>query len=206
MNQGTCLPNLIEGRIAGPSIQELLNRNVVEGSSPNRINAASVDLILGNYFYVERRPSLLRRIGMALGIIQPKVTTLTRDDKSTPHLTHGPDMDLVTGEVILRPGDRCLAETVEKFNLPSDISAEVRLRSTAARRGLNHAFASWCDAGWHGSVLTLEFQNTNKWHSIKLRAGDSAVQMIFDHHLDSQKFSYAAKGTYNNSTTVETGK
>jgi len=55
----------------------------------------------------------------------------------------------------LAPSEFVLAETIETFNLPDDISAQFVLKSSRAREGLNHLLAGWCDPGWHGSKLTL---------------------------------------------------
>ncbi|MCV6900917.1 hypothetical protein OE165_28190, partial [Escherichia coli] len=39
---------------------------------------------------------------------------------------------------LLRPGQFILAQTIEKFHLPPDISAEYKLKSSMARIGLEH--------------------------------------------------------------------
>ena len=51
-----------------------------------------------------------------------------------------------------------------------------------ARIGLDHLNAGWCDAGWNGSVLTLELINLLKNHSIALHPGDAIGQMTFFAH------------------------
>lgn len=189
------------GRLAAPEISTLLEFGVVDHADPEFINSASLDLRLGHRFLIE---SDCGASADGVPTAAPLVVTLDKDTAGSP--THGPTMVEVLNEITLAPGQRCLAETWEVFNLPNTISAEVRVRSTAARRGLDHAFASWCDAGWHGSVLTLEFVNLNRHHPIKLRAGDRAVQMIFEAHTDAGQHSYATKGRYNNSKSVEAGK
>lgn len=185
------------GRLAAPEIAQIIAGGVVEDADPQFINSASLDLRLGRRFLVEWGGDI------ASEDFPMEAVTL---DKDTSSRSFGPSMTEVFDEIVLAPGQRCLAQTLETFNLPNTISAEVRVRSTAARRGLDHAFASWCDAGWHGSVLTLEFVNLNRFHSIRLRAGDRAVQMIFEAHTDAGEHSYALKGRYNNSSSVEEGK
>jgi deoxycytidine triphosphate deaminase len=73
-----------------------------------------------------------------------------------------------------------------------------------ARIGLEHMNAGWCDAGWQGSVLTLEFKNMTRFHSIRIRPGDAIGQMVFFRHAPvSYEASYAARGRYNNNASVE---
>lgn len=105
----------------------------------------------------------------------------------------------IKNEIQIEPGQFCLASTREIFYLPDDVAAEVKLRSSWARLGLNHLLAGWCDPGWHGSALTLEFHNVRRFFSITLMKNDSPVQMVF-FRLSSPagKYSYRNKGRYNN--------
>ena len=48
---------------------------------------------------------------------------------------------------VLYPGEVCLAHSVERFNLPMDITAEYRLKSSMARVFLEHLHAGWCFVG-----------------------------------------------------------
>jgi dCTP deaminase len=104
---------------------------------------------------------------------------------------------------VLEPGDFILAQSREVFNLPNWLSAEYKLKSSMARIGLEHMNAGWCDAGWNGSVLTLEFKNMTKNHSIIIRPGDAIGQMIFFRHEQvAQEASYASRGRYNGDKAV----
>lgn len=104
---------------------------------------------------------------------------------------------------ILEPGECCLAHTVEKFNLPMDITAEFRLKSSMARIFLEQLHAVWCDPGWNNSVLTLEFVNMTKYHPLILRAGDKCGQATFYRHEEVPvDRSYAVRGQYNNQVTA----
>lgn len=105
---------------------------------------------------------------------------------------------------VLEPGDFILAQSVEVFNLPNNISAEYKLKSSMARIGLEHMNAGWCDAGWNGSVLTLELKNMTQYHSIRIRPGDAIGQMIFFRHdAVPQDASYATRGRYNGDSEVK---
>lgn len=90
------------------------------------------------------------------------------------------------------------------FNLPNHISAEYKLKSSLARSGIDHANAGWADAGWNGSVLTLEFKNVTRYHTIRLHAGDRIGQMVFFRHVEVPEWaSYSKRGRYNGDTTVK---
>jgi dCTP deaminase len=102
--------------------------------------------------------------------------------------------------IIIGPGERCLAQSMEKFNIPSHVAANILLKSSRAREGWDHAFAGWCDPGWHGSVLTLELRNTNRYRTLILTEGMLMVQMIF-HTLDREP-NHLYKGKYNNNSIV----
>lgn len=105
----------------------------------------------------------------------------------------------------LKKGDFILASTKEYFNLPLDISAEYKLKSSQARQGLNHCLAGWADAGWHGK-LTLEFTNYDM-EPVLFEAGKKAGQMIFHRHAPvPEDKSYAARGQYNGQQGVTASK
>ena len=169
-------------------IKALVNRGVVEHAKEEAVNAASLDIHLGNLILVE--PVLGGTLDYA------------RRDKPSWHT-----VDITGSEYILKPGEFILAQTIEVFNLPNNISAEYKLKSSMARIGLEHMNAGWCDAGWHGSVLTLEFKNMSRVNTILLRPGDAIGQPVFfQHESVSTEASYATRGRYNNDETVSTIK
>jgi dCTP deaminase len=173
------------------SYEELLAlaaRGVIQNVDTDYINSASIDITLGKKILLEADP-----------MVQPKKIVSLRE--RTP--LNMVEMDCTSG-FVLRPGDFILAQSEQVFNLPNDISAEYKLKSSMARIGINHALAGWCDAGWNGSVLTLELYNWTKNHDIVLTAGDRIGQMIFfKHRAVPEDRSYAARGRYNNDKTVE---
>lgn len=167
---------------------DLVSHNVIHPVDKSDINAASIDIHLGDTLLVERTPK-----GYYHRVIDYRSRTPLVMDK------------LVMDEdgYVLEPGEFILAQSVEVFNLPPDISAEYKLKSSMARIGLEHMNAGWCDAGWNGSVLTLELKNMTRYHSIRIRPGDAIGQMIFFHHrVVPEEASYASKGRYNNDTQV----
>jgi dCTP deaminase len=164
---------------------DLVDRGVITGVDYESINASSIDIHLGPKILVEAN----------------KRQTVTYA-KREPLAMH--EINLIAkGGWDIAPGGFLLASSVEMFNLPEDISCEYKLKSSMARIGLEHMNAGWCDAGWHGSVLTLELKNMTQFHTIRLTAGDAIGQMIFFRHAAvPADRSYAARGRYNRDDTV----
>lgn len=172
---------------------ECTEKNLVEFWKPEALNAASLDVHLGQFILVETLPEKTKFSGL------PEVVSLRQRERLC--MTQ---IDLKqAGHFLLRPGQFILAQTIEKFNLPTNISAEYKLKSSMARIGLEHLNAGWCDAGWNGSVLTLELRNLTTYHEIELVYGDRIGQVIFYKHTPVEsKDSYAAKGSYNGLDSV----
>lgn len=168
-------------------LEELVHDGVIEGSSTDCINSASIDIHMGSIILVERgTPQSIKRL----------------DKKDQLDIER---IDLGTnGQYCLAPGEFLLAQSREIFNLPNNISAEYKLKSSMARLGLDHLNAGWCDAGWTGSVLTLELKNCTQRHRIVLTVGDRIGQMVFFKHKAVPKDkSYASRGSYNNDKEVK---
>ena len=109
--------------------------------------------------------------------------------------------------VTLFPGQFMLAQSIEVFNLPNNVSAEYKLKSSMARVGLEHLTAGWADAGWSNSVLTLELKNMTQHHPIRIRPGDTIGQMtFFEHEEVPQDRSYSTRGRYNGDISVSGAK
>jgi dCTP deaminase len=141
------------------------------------LNPASLDVRLGPNLMIEVRdqPELMRI----------DISERTEDD---PYL--------------LLPGEVCLAETIEQFNLPDSISAQFVLKSSRARDFYGHMLAGWCDPGWHGSKLTLELKNERRYHPLPLYPNLKIGQMVFFRMSAIPLKSYALTGHYNNHDTV----
>lgn len=174
----------------------LIDSGVLTNAKHDNVNSASIDLVLGPNIMVEREPDT------AKGEAWPPIIDML--DKEANHLIPfkmGPEGFLVP------PGGVLLAETVEIFHLPNNLSGEYKLKSTMARNFFNHLNAGWADAGWHGSVLTLEFVNHLRHHWVRVKPGMKCGQMIFFSHEEvPADRSYAARGQYNGDKTVTAGK
>ena len=167
---------------------QLVEQGVITDVPYEHINAASIDVRLGSDILIERACN--RSVSL-------------RDRENLVMESFSLD----GSGYRLDPGEFLLAHTLEKFNLPNDICAEFKLKSSGARIGLNNVLATWCDAGWHGSALTLELQNVTRHHSIILRPGDRIGQMLFYRVTPvPADRSYAARGRYNGDASVQQAK
>ena len=169
-------------------LYKLVERGVIGPVEHDCINASSIDIHLGDEIIIE-----IATEGRA--IVDPhKRTNFPQRKINIRKLGH----------YDLQPGEFVLAHSVEVFNLPNDISAEFRLKSSGARSGLNNLFACHCDAGWHGSTLTLELHNCLRLTDIRLTPGMRIGQMLFHKHTEvPEDRSYAARGRYVNDKSVQ---
>jgi len=171
---------------------ELVDCNVITISDYDQINASSIDVRLGNKIIIE---------------VGCESTCIVDPMKRTNFAQRTVDIS-EKGYYDMQPGEFVLAHTIEVFNLPMDISAEFRLKSSGARSGLNNLFACHCDCGWNGSTLTLELHNCLRLHHIRLTPGMRIGQMLFHRHdvpvpVDR---SYARRGRYNGDKSVSSVK
>lgn len=155
------------------------------------INGSSIDVRLGNTFLIEQ--NLAINPALRLGERTPMAVGRWECPSN--------------GELHLKPGAFVLAQTLETFRLPLHLSAEFRLKSSAARMGLSHALAVWCDPGWTDSALTLELHNISRYHTIILSPGDKIGQMVFHAHEPIPAHaSYAVTGAYNHDAETSATK
>jgi dCTP deaminase len=175
------------------ALVNLVEQGVIEGVEPERINAASIDVCLGD--------TLLRE-DWAQGVLRKTVDLAA---KETPAMV---EVDLVeAGGYVMKPGEFVLASTREVFNLPDDVACEFRLKSSIARAGIQQALAVWCDPGWCGSVLTLELSNSLRAHWLRLTPGQPIGQMVFFRGEPVPRHaSYATRGQYCNDRQTTASK
>lgn len=152
----------------------------MENYDPACINAASLDVRLGREILCEQGGST------------HKMVDYGRRQR--------PDMQSVLmdkGGMAIYPGQFFLAHTVEKCNLPDDVAALFRIKSSMGRIGLEHMDAGWVDPGFNGS-LTLEFKLMLERHWVNIKPGDRIGQLIFfrGNPVSTDK-SYRVTGNYN---------
>lgn len=169
-------------------ICELIEQGVIEGASYKNVNSASLDIHLGDTFMIEAINPHNRFVDIAAKG-RPEMLPQRLSDYGNMYHLH--------------PGQFILAQSAEVFHLPNDISAEYKLNSSLARAGVDHLNAGWCDAGWNGSVLTLEYKNCMQYHVATISLGMRAGQLVFFRHkpVPADK-SYAARGRYNGDLSV----
>jgi dCTP deaminase len=115
--------------------------------------------------------------------------------------SYGRYVPFALGEQLsIAPGDFFLTETLEKFNVPNGYAVELRMKSTTARRGWDHALAVWIDPGFRG-VITLEIKNTTQFHSLLIQKGMRFAQAIV-HKLSGESDNPYA-GKYQDATGLE---
>jgi dCTP deaminase len=163
---------------------EIVEQGVIQGVEPGRINAASIDVTLGD--------TLLRE-DWTQGVARKTVDLAA---KQTPSMV---EVDLKeAGSYELKPGEFVLASTRELFFLPNDLACEFKLKSSLARSGIQHAVAGWADPGFNGSVLTLELSNSLRSHWLVLRPSMPIGQLVFFRGQPvPEHASYKRKGQYN---------
>lgn len=177
--------------LADFQLRELCEQHaLVEPFDPARINPASIDLTLGREF-----------VNLSSGAVEFRIGEFGA--------VAGPGDRFNADVVRLEPGVALLATTAERVKIPDRYSrlgsviqntsfsieacvAELRLKSSAARNGLDHALAGWIDPGFDGT-LTLEL---HAHRPIELFVGKAYVQMIVAAMLAAPTKSYQQTGRY----------
>lgn len=152
------------GILGYTELNDLIDQGVIEGVARESVNSNSINVTLGNTFLVEANNT-----SRADGLFYNALKFSKRES---------PVFHEMQGSVYLGPGAFCLASLVEKVNLPNDLICMVMLRSSAARMGIEHAYAGFADSLFSGN-LTLELKNFLRFNTIHLRAGDQVCQLVF---------------------------
>ena len=180
-------PNQKMSLMTYKALVEVVNNGWLDGADYDLINGASIDVRLGDTFLLENDP---------LDYKHKYVDLCDKETPSMSRITFNEDKD---EPVHLHPGQFVLAETAEIFNLPDHVACEFKLKSSAARAGLNHSLAGWGDPGFNNATLTLELQNVLEYHTLLLRPGMKIGQVVFWQGKSvPTQHSYATKGRYNN--------
>ena len=116
-----------------------------------------------------------------------------------------PDVELIAkyrekNEITLKPGEFVLVKTIEKVNLPKDIAAIFRPRSTLQRSGIG-LFTATANPGYSGE-LTFGMCNLGK-NNFRLEMGARIVHILFFN--TSENFS-AYRGQWQGGRVSTKGK
>lgn len=104
------------------------------------------------------------------------------------------DVDIKDGYTI-RPKQFFLAHTREVITIPDGYSAQLLLRSSTARAGLDHLNAGWIDPSFSGQI-TLECVNVMQLHDFEIKAGMRLVQLIVFKNSGFSDVAYSEIGNY----------
>lgn len=161
---------------------ELVEDGVLRNATMDQVNAASIDLHLGDTLLVEKFNDFFGEVDLSKKESPSMTGVKTRAD----------------GLWWLDPGQFALADTREVFYLPDSLACEFKLKSSLARAGLNHVLAGWADPGFREATLTLELINALQAHALGLKPGMKIGQMVFwrGETVPPQQ-SYANRGRYN---------
>lgn len=129
------------------------------------VQAASIDLRLGNWFLMARR-SRLTKVAIRHRTDRFMLATIGMEEIFVP----------IDQTVLVHPGDFMLGVTLEFVALPADLSGFVEGRSSIGRTGLIVATAAPVAPSFHG-VLVLELANTGTV-PIELGPGDPIAQLV----------------------------
>ncbi len=133
-----------------------------------QIQPASVDIRLGNSLEVYNDVDKI-------------------DVKNMPE----PDEIRTGEELILKPKEFALASTVEWFEIPDYLAAEVKGRSSVGRAGFHIHTAGWVDPDFKGEI-TLELVN-HTTADVTLYSGMRIGQIVFDYLIEPAVVGYGDK-------------
>jgi len=162
-------------------IKNLCEAGMIEGYAEDLINPASLDVRLGGRLMIE--------VADTKDFVNVDISHRT---SKNPYR--------------LMPGEFCLAETEEIFNIPDSISAQFVLKSSRAREGYENLLAGWIDPGFSGSRLTLELVNARRHWDLPLYPGMKIGQIVFFGMSSIPINSYSKVGRYNGDLRVNASK
>lgn len=182
------------------------NHIVIHPYVEENINGSSVDVTLGEHFYVTDK------IENQIGYNPYDPDDVKRYFKYKKAMTHGewqsrhkglhfkgiPDDLLI---IVLKPHERILAHTAEFIGIKAPGTSEMRARSTTGRNGIVVCKdAGWGDPGYINR-WTMEIQNDNEeW--LPLIVGARIGQIVF-HATGEVEKSYEQGGKYQSSGNIE---
>ncbi len=134
---------------------------VIDPLHENAVQAASIDLRLGNHFLV----------------LEHNTLEIIRLDTPVPY------REIIAQSITVPPHSFVLATTLEYVEIPNFATGAVEGRSSIGRLGLFIQNAGWIDPGFKGNI-TLELYNANSL-PIRLDAGRRICQLVL-YKMDQQ--------------------
>lgn len=168
---GRCLLSYVE-------LVELVERGVIDAPLSS-VKGSSVDVCLHKVIFKEKFGPTIKKVRLSKGESIALEKVIMGDDGYT-----------------MRPGSIALGATIERFNLPDNLSAEFSLKSSAGRNFLGHQLAGWIDATFKGTI-TLELKNDTQAHDLTIDAGMPIGQVkVFRHRRVPKEHCYSRVGQY----------
>mgnify|MGYP001571697281 CR=1 FL=1 len=137
------------------ALHALLEQLIPDGADHMLVNSASIDIRIGRDLLKEDGPGKWKRVSVGVG----------------------------KDQYLLKPKEFVLVSTYETIYVPNGYAVDLRLKSSRAREGYDHALAFWVDPGWYG-ILTMEVMNNMRYTELPLELGMRFGQMIV-HQLDA---------------------
>ncbi|WP_096187433.1 dCTP deaminase [Evansella halocellulosilytica] len=150
---------------------------LIEPLTKEQVQPASIDLRLGSHF---------------LAVDEHNNQVLSMEKEANYREVHSEQ------SIILPPQSFLLATTVEKIELPNNLTAFVEGRSSIGRLGLFIQSAGWVDPGFKGEI-TLELYNANRL-PIELIVGRRICQLVIA-EVNEEAVPYNGKYLYQSGAT-----
>ena len=155
-------------------LSELVKENkVVIGAKDDQIQAASIDVTLGDSFKIP----ISKKAVVKLGVDAPEYIS-------------------AIGSAIIKPHSFILGTTKEKISIPNNMGAWIEGKSSIGRSGLFIQNAGWIAPGFEGEI-TLELYNANDY-CLEITEGLSIGQIVLA-DLDKETIK-PYDGKYKNQT------
>ncbi len=179
---------------------------VIHPLIPENIRGSSVDVTLGEWFYVcEQLGNRTRYNPFSQGDVE-RYFRLERAipngewaERNGARPWEGIPLDHPV--IVLNPGERILAHTHEFIGIHPPGTTEMRARSSWGRNGVAACFdAGWGDPGYINR-WTMEVFNLNSHMQVPLPVGERIAQIIF-HQTGEVERHYGAAGKYQGGTDL----
>lgn len=204
-------------RLVDYEIEFFCKEGIVKDFDPILIRPNSLDFRLGHLIKVEECPINRHAIAYAVECQQEAIANGLKE----PHPLYVKVQRKIKETSIFRtidishtteqnpfpvsPKSFLLAATFERLNVSPVMTVDIVLRSTSARKGLNHSLAGLCDSGYQGNP-TLELSNLLTWHPVEIWYGMPLGQFLFDIGKQPEKLYAESSGNYQSFTEPTEGK
>ena len=167
-----------------------IDKQLVTPYDPLMLNPSSIDIRIGNSMKLRQQTYYYDQSGdtFPLGLDWVDID-LSKTTIDKPYWVN--------------EGSIFLVSTLEKFNIPDNLCGQIYLKSSRARELIEHLHATFIDAGYNNSHLTLELKNED-YEPKKIYRGLRIAQIAFQQMTGPAHTSYAVTGNYNNAETVQT--